>query len=69
MHIKLYFNRRPAGRRGSPRFKPGPHWPRGSPCAKPQTLVKGQPGVNLELKVQFAARRRHLPSVTLDRAA
>jgi hypothetical protein len=64
---EVYFDQRPAYQ--SPRFEPRPHGPRGSPCAKPQTLVKGQPGVMLEMKVQFAARRRHLPRVTLNRAA
>ena len=44
-------------------------WPRGSPCAGPQTLVKGQPGVILQIDVDFVARRRHLPHVTLSRAA
>lgn len=32
-----------------PRFVPRKRWPRGSPCATPQTLVKGQRGVKLEL--------------------
>jgi hypothetical protein len=64
---EVYFDQRPACQ--LPRFEPRPHWPRGSPCAKPQTLVNGQPGVDLELKVQFAARRRHLPRVTLNRTA
>jgi putative transposase len=64
---EVYFNRRPACR--VPRFEPRPRWPRGSPCAKPQTLVKGQPGVVLDLKVDFAGGRRHLPRVTLRCAA
>jgi transposase InsO family protein len=64
---EVYFNRRPACR--APRFEPRPNWPRASPCAAPQTLVKGQPGVVLEMSVDFAARRRHLPRVTLRRAA
>jgi hypothetical protein len=41
----------------------------GSPCTVPQTLVKKQPGVVLEMNVTFAAGRRHLPRVTLNRAA
>ena len=40
-----------------------------SPCAKPQVLVKGQPGVRLELAVTFQGGRRHLPVVTLRRVA
>jgi putative transposase len=64
---EVYFNRKPANRQ--PRFEPRTAWPRGSPCAAPQTLVMGQPGVNLDLKVKFPAGRRHLPVVTLTRAA
>jgi hypothetical protein len=64
---EVYFNRRHACR--APRFEPRAHWPRGSPCAAPQTLVKGQPGAVLEMSVDFVARRRHLPRVTLRRAA
>ena len=58
---------RPANR--APRFEPRAKWPRGSPCAKPQTLVKGQPGVKLELQVAYHRGRKHLPIVTLRRAA
>jgi len=43
-------------------------WPRPSPCAGPQTLVRGQPGAKLAVSVRFLARRRHLPIVTLERA-
>ena len=42
---------------------------RGSPCAKPQTLVKGKPGVRLEPAVTFEAGRKHLPIITLRRVA
>ena len=38
-------------------------------CAQPQVLVKGQPGVRLELEVEFLANQRHLPRVTIRRAA
>jgi hypothetical protein len=37
--------------------------------AKPQTLVKGQPGVRLELVVTFEVEHKHLPVVTLRRVA
>ena len=46
-------------------LEPRAHWPRGSPCAKPPTLIKGQPGAQIELAVTFEAERRHLPVVTL----
>jgi len=45
---EVYDNAYPANRK--PRWEPRPRWPRGSPCAKPQTLVKGKPGVRLERK-------------------
>jgi transposase InsO family protein len=64
---EVYFGQRPACR--APRYEPRADWPRGSPCAAPITLVKGRPGTFLELNVRFQARRRHLPLVTLVRAA
>jgi len=64
---EVYFGRYAANRK--PRFEPRPRWPRGSPCARPQVLVKGQPGAHLELEVRFHAGRKHLPIVSLRRAA
>lgn len=64
---EVYFNKQLAYK--SPRFEPREAWPRGSPCARPQTLVKGQPGVCLELTVKFVAGRRHLPRISLQRVA
>lgn len=64
---EVYFKRRPACRQ--PRFEPRPNWPRPSPCAGPQVLVKGQPGAPIELEVKFSGGRRHLPRVTITRAA
>jgi transposase InsO family protein len=64
---EVYFARFPATRR--PRYEPRPRWPRGSPCAKPWALTRGQPGAQLELHVDYHAGRRHLPIVTLRRAA
>ena len=43
--------------------------PRGSPCAAPQTLIKGRPGARLQLVVAFDGGRRHLPVVALRRVA
>jgi hypothetical protein len=63
---EVYHGRRPANR--SPRFEPRPGWPRGSPCARPQTLIKGQPGVRLELQVTCHNGRQHLPVVTISAA-
>ena len=63
---EIYYHRRPVCR--VPRFEPRSRWPRRSRCAAPQVLVRGQPGVRLDLSVQFLAKR-HLPIVTLKRAA
>jgi len=64
---EVYFDRHPAIR--MPRFEPRPQWPRRSPCASPLTLIRGQPGVALDLAVRYHAGRRHLPIITLTRAA
>jgi putative transposase len=52
-----------------PRFEPRAHWPIGSGCAAPPATVRGQPGVRLQLVVEYHYGRRHLPIVTLKRAA
>jgi putative transposase len=64
---EVYFKRRRANQ--APRFEPRAAYPRGSPCAKPRTPVKGQPGVFLDFEVSFVSGRRHLPRVTLRRVA
>jgi transposase InsO family protein len=64
---EVYHRLRPMNRQ--PRFEPRALWPRNSPCAKPVTLVKGKPGVRLACEITFQGKRRHLPVVTLKRAA
>ena len=64
---EIYFGQRPAHR--APRLEPRQRWPRASCCAKPQTLVAGQPGDRFHVRVKFHAGRRHLPVVSLHRAA
>jgi putative transposase len=64
---EVYFGRFPACRR--PRFEPRSRWPRRSPCAAPHALVRGQPGVMLELIVERSGGRQHLPVVKLRRVA
>jgi transposase InsO family protein len=64
---EVFENCFPAHRK--PRIEPRARWPRGSPCAKPQTLVAGKPGQRFDMTVRFHAKRRHLPIVTLKRAA
>jgi len=64
---EIYHRRRQEIR--APRFEPRCRWPRASPCASPRTLIRGQPGVRLDLQVRYLASRRHLPVITLKRAA
>ena len=64
---EVYETRFPANRK--PRIEPRASWPRSSPCARPQVLVAGKPGQRLEMTVDFYGKRRHLPVVTLKRAA
>lgn len=64
---EVYHRRHPANRK--PRYEPRASWPRGSPCAGEWALVRGKPGVWLELDVTFVAGHRHLPVITLRRAA
>lgn len=64
---EVYHRHFPAHRK--PRFEPRSRWPRGTPCAKPWALVKGNVGAMLELQVNFYNGRKHLPTVRLERAA
>ncbi len=52
-----------------PRFEPRPRWPRPSPCAAPQALVKGAAGVRLQVRITFVRGGKHLPVVSVERAA
>jgi transposase InsO family protein len=52
-----------------PRFEPRVRWPRGAPCSSPQASVAGEPGAIVRLEVSYQAGRRHLPIVSLKRAA
>ena len=64
---EVYFRLRPANQR--PRLEPRKRWPRPSPCAKPHTLIAGQPGDRCTLEVSFLDGRQHPPIVSLKRAA
>jgi transposase InsO family protein len=64
---EVYQRRFPAARR--PRYEPRRAWPRGSSCARPWALARHNPGAPLELELAFHGGRRHLPIVTLKRAA
>ncbi len=62
-----YFKRFPANRR--PRIEPRLQWPRGSPCAKPHTLVAGKPGARFDVEVEHLDGYEQLPVIRLRRAA
>ena len=64
---EVYFRLRPENRR--PRIEPRKRWHRPLPCARPSTLIAGQPGDRFELNVDWHDGRRHLPIVSLKRAA
>ena len=64
---EVYLRLRPANRR--PRIEPRKRWPRRSPCAGPNALVAGQPGDQITLEATFHGGQRHLPIVSLQRAA
>jgi putative transposase len=64
---EVYFRFRPANER--PRIEPRERWPRRTPCAVPRTLIAGQPGDRFTFQVDFHDGRRHLPVVSLRRAA
>jgi hypothetical protein len=58
---------RPANTR--PRFEPRGNWPAASPCASPQTAIRGKRGTKLSLVVGCVGGKRHLPVVALRKAA
>jgi putative transposase len=64
---EVYFRKSPAHRR--PRLEPRPHWPRASCCARPQTLIAGQPGDLFTIEMQFHGGHRSLPIIKVRRAA
>ena len=64
---EMYFACRPANT--GPRYEPRWGWPRPAPCANPTTLIRGAPGVRLEMELSFHGGRKHLPVIELHRAA
>jgi len=56
---EVYERRHPACR--YPRLEPREHWPR--------VPIRGKPGAKSELHLDVHAGRKHLPVVTLERAA
>jgi hypothetical protein len=51
------------------RFEPRADWPRRSPCASPQTAIRGERGAKVTLVVSYLEGRRHLPVIELQQAA
>ena len=64
---EVYFSRTAASEQ--PRHEPRERWPRGSPCAKPQTDVDGDPGDPIVLEIDCLEGRRQLPIIRTRRAA
>jgi transposase InsO family protein/transposase-like protein len=64
---EIYFSRPPANEQ--PRFELRTRWPRGSPCAKPQVSIEGEPGDPVILDIDCYHGRRHLPVIRTRRAA
>ncbi len=56
-------------RRENSRRKSQMFWLVAPRCAKPQASVAGQPGDEFSLKIDSVEGRKHLPIVTLQRAA
>ena len=52
-----------------PRIEPRQKWPRGSPCAKPQVDILGDPGAAMMLEIDCHEGRRHLPVIRARRVA
>ena len=65
---EVYFRIKHSANR-MPRIEPRKDWPRGSPCAKPRTIIAGKPGGRFTIEIEYQDGNRHLPVVTLNRAA
>ena len=64
---EVFFSRKAASQQ--PRLEPRQRWPRGSPCAKPQVDIHGEPGDPIVLEIDCLDGRRHLPIIHARRAA
>ena len=64
---EVHFSRPPANEQ--PRIEPRQKWPRGSPCAKPQVDIQGDPGDAMILEIDCHEGRRHLPVIRARRVA
>jgi transposase InsO family protein len=64
---EVYHARPPANEQ--PRIEPRSRWPVTAACAKPHVTVDGAPGTVFQLQLAHHGKQRHLPIVTLRRAA
>ena len=64
---EVYYSRPPANEQ--PRIEPRQNWPRGSPCAKPQVDIDGNPGDPVTIEIDGNEGRRHLPIIRTRHAA
>jgi putative transposase len=64
---EVHFSRPAANEQ--PRSEPRKRWPRGSPCAKPQVAVDGNPGDAMVIELDCLENRRHLPVIRVRRVA
>ena len=64
---EVFFSREAANQQ--PRLEPRERWPRGSPCARPQVEIDGEPGDRIVLDIDCLDGRRHLPIIRAQRAA
>jgi putative transposase len=64
---EVYHARPPANQEA--RIEPRPRWPVHAPCAKPRVPVEGKTGAVFQLELAYHAEQKHLPIVTLRRAA
>ncbi len=64
---EIYNEMKPADRHS--RFEPRARWLAGASCASPQTPNAREHGTIIRLEVTYHADRKHLPIVTLKRAA
>ena len=67
LRMRSTFLRPPANEQ--PRFEPRKRWSRGSPCAKPQVGIDGEPGDSIVLEIDCYKGHRHLPIVRARRVA
>lgn len=64
---EVYHARPPANQQA--RIEPRPYWPANAPCARPRVAVDGKTGAVFHLELTNHADQKHLPIVTLRRAA